>query len=203
MNPLAPAMNDRRHAMNAVLAANWWAVLLRGIAAILFGLAAFVLPGATILSLVLIFAAFSLVDGLFAIVAAIRGASAGARWGALLVHGILGVAIGVGAFIWPGITVLAFMLLMAAWALVSGVTMLMSAAKLHATHGRGWLIFGGIASLLFGVLLVISPLIGAFVLTWWIGAYALLFGIIAVMLAFRLKRHQGRHPTATPRSSVS
>ena len=202
MNPLAPSMNDRHEAMNAVLAANWWAMLLRGIAAILFGVLAFVLPGATILSLVLIFAAFSLVDGLFAVVAAIRGARAGERWGLLLAHGIVGVLIGVIAFAWPGITVVAFVLLVAAWALISGVTMLMSAFKLKASHGRGWLMFGGIASLIYGVLLVVSPMIGALVGIWWIGAYALVFGVIVVVFAFRLKRHHGQRPTATPRSGV-
>jgi uncharacterized membrane protein HdeD (DUF308 family) len=118
MNPLAPSMHDRHEAMNAILAQNWWAMALRGGLAVLFGILAFVLPGATILSLVLIFAAFSLVDGIFEIVAAIRGARAGERWGLLLLHGIAGLVIGIGAFVWPGITVLAFVLMIAAWALI-------------------------------------------------------------------------------------
>lgn len=196
MNPLAPSMQHRQEAMNAMLAGNWWAMAVRGALAILFGVLAFVLPGATILSLVLIFAAFSLVDGVFTVIAAIRGARAGERWGLLLASGVLGILIGIGAFVWPGITVLAFVLMIAAWALISGVTLLASAFHLKASHGRGWLVFGGIASVLYGILLVISPLIGALVLTWWIGAYALVFGVALVVLAFRLKRHAGDPPSA-------
>jgi uncharacterized membrane protein HdeD (DUF308 family) len=187
-------MHDHHEAMNAILAQNWWALALRGALAVLFGILAFVLPGATILSLVLIFAAFSLVDGIFGIIAAIRGARAGERWRLLLIHGIAGVVIGIAAFVWPGITTLAFVLLIAAWALVSGVTMLVSAFKLKTSHGRGWLILGGIASLLYGILLVISPLVGAIVLAWWLGAYAIVFGIVLLVLAFRLKRHAGHRP---------
>jgi uncharacterized membrane protein HdeD (DUF308 family) len=202
MNPLAPSMHDRHEAMNAILAQNWWAMALRGAFAVLFGILAFVLPGPTIVSLVLIFGAFSLVDGIFAIVAAIRGARAGERWGVLLVHGIASVAIGIIAFVWPGITALAFVLLIAAWALISGITMLIAGLKLKDTHGRGWLIFGGIASILFGILLAISPLIGALVLTWWIGAYAVVFGIVLLVLAFRLKRHSGHRPARSARSGI-
>jgi uncharacterized membrane protein HdeD (DUF308 family) len=192
MTPLTSSMHGRREAMNAVLASNWWAMALRGALALLFGILAFVLPGATILSLVLLFAAFSLVDGIFGIVLAIRGAGAGERWGLLLLNGILGVLVGIGAFVWPGITVLAFVLLVAAWALVSGATMLLSAFRLHTSHGRGWLAFGGIVSLLYGILLVISPMIGALVLAWWLGAYAVVLGITLLVLAFRLRRHRGR-----------
>jgi uncharacterized membrane protein HdeD (DUF308 family) len=202
MNPLAPSMHDRHEAMNAILAQNWWAMALRGGLAVLFGILAFVLPGATILSLVLIFAAFSLVDGIFEIVAALRGARAGERWGLLLLHGIVGLVIGIGAFVWPGITVLAFVLMIAAWALISGVTMLISAFKLKTTHGRGWLILGGVASLLYGILLVVSPLVGAIVLAWWLGAYALVFGVALLVLAFRLKRHAGHRPAGTARSGI-
>ncbi|WP_159716131.1 HdeD family acid-resistance protein [Geminicoccus harenae] len=202
MNPLAPSMQDRHEAMNAILAQNWWALALRGAMAVLFGILAFVLPGATILSLVLIFAAFSLVDGIFGIIAAIRGARAGVRWGLLLIHGIAGVVIGIAAFVWPGITVFAFVLLIAAWALISGVTMLVSAVKLKTSHGRGWLILGGIASLLYGILLAVSPMVGAIVLAWWLGAYAIVFGITLLVLAFRLKRHAGHRPAGTARSGI-
>ena len=195
-------MQDRHEAMNAILAQNWWALALRGALAVLFGILAFVLPGATIWSLVLIFAAFSLVDGIFEIVAAIRAARAGERWGLLLIHGIAGVVIGIVAFVWPGITVFAFVLLIAAWALISGVTMLVSAVKLKTSHGRGWLVLGGIASLLYGILLAVSPMVGAIVLAWWLGAYAIVFGITLLVLAFRLKRHAGHRPAGTARSGI-
>jgi uncharacterized membrane protein HdeD (DUF308 family) len=182
----------------AVLARNWWAVALRGVFAILFGIIAFVFPGATILSLLLLFAAYMLVDGVFAIVAAVRAARAGERWGLLVLEGIADIATGVIVFLWPGISLLAFVLLMAAWAIVSGVLMAAAAFRLPKDYGRWWLVIGGIASVIFGVLLAIAPLIGAVVLTWWLGAYALVFGVTLLVLAFRLRsRREEAPPGAT------
>src|SRR4051812_47733726 len=107
-------------AKNAVLADNWWALALRGVFAILFALIAFAMPGATMLGLVLVFAAYSFVDGIFNIVLAVRGARQHERWGLLLLNGVFGILVGIGAALWPGVTVLAFVLLVAAWAIVSG-----------------------------------------------------------------------------------
>jgi uncharacterized membrane protein HdeD (DUF308 family) len=174
-------------AMSGVLAENWWAVALRGVLAILFGLIAFVLPGATILSLILVFAAYMMVDGVFTIIAALRAAQRRNRWGLLVLEGIVSIAAGILAFLWPGITVLAFVLLVAAWALVTGVLELWSSWSLNREHGRWWLAFSGVASIIFGVLLLIAPLIGALVLTWWVGAYAFVAGIMLLVLAFRLR----------------
>ena len=189
-----PALLDAR---NAVLAGNWWAAALRGVLAILFGVAAFAMPAATMLALVLFFAAYSLLDGILSIILAVRGARKGERWGLLLFNGILGIAVGIGAMLMPGITVLAFVLMIAAWALVTGGLMLAAAFSLKVSHGRWWLVFASIISLLYGVLLFISPLIGALVLTWWIGAQALVFGIALIVLAFKLRQHRDEHlPTA-------
>jgi uncharacterized membrane protein HdeD (DUF308 family) len=188
-------------AKNAVLADNWWALALRGVFAILFALIAFAMPGATMLGLVLVFAAYSFVDGIFNIVLAVRGARQHERWGLLLLNGVFGILVGIGAALWPGVTVLAFVLLVAAWAIVSGGLMLGAAFSLRVSHGRWLLVFGGIVSLLYGVLLFASPLIGALVLTWWVGAHALVFGVTLIALAFRLRRHRGRHisgPAAFP-----
>src|SRR5829696_1871852 len=102
-------------AMSALLAQNWWAVALRGVFAILFGLIALAVPGATILSLVLFFSAYMLVDGVFGIVAAVRAARQGERWGLLILEGLANIAVGVIAFVWPGLTAIAFVLLLAAW----------------------------------------------------------------------------------------
>jgi uncharacterized membrane protein HdeD (DUF308 family) len=176
--------------MSGVLAQNWWAVALRGVLAILFGILAFVFTGATMLSLVLLFSAYMLVDGIFAIVAAVRAARAGERWGLLVLEGIVNIATGALAFLWPGLTVLAFVLLVAAWAIVSGGLMLGAAFRLKADHGRWWLALGGLVSLAYGVLLVLTPLIGAIVLTWWLGAYALVFGGTLLVLAYRLRAHR-------------
>jgi uncharacterized membrane protein HdeD (DUF308 family) len=176
--------------MCALLAQNWWAVALRGVFAVLFGLIALLVPGATILSLVLFFSAYMLVDGVFGIVAAVRAASHGQRWGLLILEGIANIAVGAIAFLMPGLTVVAFVLLLAAWSLVSGGLMLGAAVRLTREHGRWWLALGGVVSVVFGILLAIAPIIGAVVLTWWLGAYALMFGIALLVLAFKLRAHK-------------
>jgi uncharacterized membrane protein HdeD (DUF308 family) len=191
---------DFLNGRNAVLADNWWAVALRGVIAILFGIAAFGVPGATMLALVLLFGAYSLVDGIFSIVLAVRGARRQERWGLLLLNGLFGIALGIAAAVWPGITLLAFILILAAWAVVSGILMLGAAIGLKISHGRWWLVLAGAVSLAYGVLLFMSPLVGALVLTWWVGAYALVFGVILLILAYRLRRHRGQrlHGGAMP-----
>lgn len=187
----------RCEAMSAALAQNWWATALRGIFGIIFGLIALFLPGVTMLSLVLVFAAYMLVDGVFAIVSAVRAIRKSERWGLLAFQGALSIFTGVAAAIWPAITVLAFVILVAAWALVSGLLMTAAGFQLNLDYGRWWLVFGGLASLLLGVALLVAPLIGAVVLTWWIGAYALVFGIALLVLAFRLRAQKAVSP-ATP-----
>ena len=178
---------SKTDAMNDMLANNWWAVALRGVFAILFGIAAFAMPIATMLSLVVVFAAFSLVDGVLGIFVAVRGARKRERWVWLLLSGILSIVTGAVALLWPGITVLAFVFLVAAWALVSGTFMLISAFRLKLDHGRVWLVLGGLANILFGILLAISPFIGALVLTFWTGAHALVLGGTLLVLAYRLR----------------
>jgi uncharacterized membrane protein HdeD (DUF308 family) len=189
---------DRTHAMSQLLAQNWWALALRGAFAIIFALIAFFSPGATLLSLVWVFAAYMLVDGVFGIVSGIRAASNNQRWGLLILEGILNILVGVIAFLMPGLTVLFFVTLMAVWSLITGVLMIVAAFKLNPTYGRGWLIFSGIVSVLFGVALLLAPLVGAVVLTWWLGAYALIFGISLLVLAFKLKGHKDETGTAAP-----
>jgi uncharacterized membrane protein HdeD (DUF308 family) len=155
------------------------------------------------LALVLLFAAYMLVDGVFAIVSAIRAARRNEQWGWLILEGLADLGAGAVAILWPGITVLAFILLVAAWALVSGSFLLIAAFRLNVDHGRWWLVLGGAASILYGVLLIVAPLIGALVLTWWFGAYALVFGITLLVLAFRLKaRHDETSHPASARSAA-
>jgi len=189
---------DRTQAMSALLAQNWWAVALRGVFAIIFALIAFFWPDATLLSFVLFFSAYMLVDGIFGIVAAVRAASNNQRWGLLVLEGIVDILAGVVAFIWPGLTLLFFITLLAVWSLITGILMIVAAFKLNPAYGRGWLIFSGIVSVLFGVALLIAPLVGAVVLTWWLGAYALVFGVALLVLAFKLKgRRDGDHVSTT------
>ncbi len=155
----------RLDAMSAVLARNWWLVALRGLLAILFGVIAFVAPGAFVLSLVLFFAAYMLVDGIFGIVAAVRAAQRHDRWGFLLLEGLLDIVVGVAAFLVPAAAVWAFVLLVAAWALVSGGLMIAAAFRLHLHYGRWWLGLGGVVSVLFGIALLINPGMSALVLS--------------------------------------
>ena len=195
MTSIPSTDSPKTDAMNDMLANNWWAVALRGVVAILFGIAAFAMPFVTMLSLVVVFAAFSFVDGVFGIIMSVRGARKGERWIWLLLSGILGIVASAVAVLWPGITVLAFVILVAAWALVSGTFMLISAFRLKIDHGRVWLVIGGIASIVFGILLVISPFIGALVLTFWTGAHALVLGATLLVLAYKLRSHRTGQPS--------
>jgi uncharacterized membrane protein HdeD (DUF308 family) len=183
----------RLDAMSAVLARNWWLVALRGLLAVLFGLAAFVAPAAIVLALVVVFAAYMLVDGAFTVAAAIRAASRHERWGWLLLEGLVDLAVGAAAFLLPGGAVLAFVWLVAAWALITGGLMIAAAFRLHVHYGRWWLGLGGAVSVLFGLALLVNPGMSALVLTYWAGGYALVFGVLLLVLAFRLR---SRHATA-------
>jgi uncharacterized membrane protein HdeD (DUF308 family) len=177
----------RNELMIVALAENWWAIAIRGVLGILFGLVALFLPGATMLSLVLLFAAYAFADGIFGIVSAVRAAREGQRWGLLVLEGLVNIATAAIAVLWPGITVITFVLLIAVWAILSGALMLGAAFRLGSGDGRWWLVLGGLVSLIYGVLLVVAPMIGAVVLTWWLGAYALVFGVALIVLAFKLK----------------
>jgi uncharacterized membrane protein HdeD (DUF308 family) len=177
-----------REARSRLLARNWWAVALRGLVALVFGAAALLLPGVTIASLVLLFALYMLLDGVLAIASAIRAARRHERWHSFILEGVADLIAGAIALVAPAITVLAFMWLSGAWAVVSGALMLAAAMRLHATHGRWIVALAGAVSVLWGVLLLMQPVVGAVVLTWWLGAYALIFGIALLGAAWRLRR---------------
>ena len=179
------------------LVQNWWLFTLRGVLGIIFGILALIFPGPTILSLVLLFSAYMLVDGIFGIISAVRAIRRKEdRWGLLMLEGLLNIAVGIAAFLWPGLTVVAFVWLVAAWAIVTGGLMTAAGFRLNIDHGRWWLVLSGLLSLAYGVLLVITPLIGAIVLTWWLGAYALVFGVALVVFSFKLRTRQ--HELGSP-----
>ncbi|WP_247886410.1 HdeD family acid-resistance protein [Azospirillum brasilense] len=187
--------------MNAMLARNWWVMALRGVCAVLFGLIALLLPGVTIASLVLLFAAYMLVDGVFAIVAGVRAATRRERWWPFILEGVIDLAAGVVAVVAPIATILAFVWLSGAWAVVSGVMMIAAAIRLRTSHGKWWLGFGGLASIVWGILLFVAPAEGAVVMTWWLGAYALVFGGVLIVLAFRLRGHRNEPREAVPQGA--
>jgi uncharacterized membrane protein HdeD (DUF308 family) len=181
--------------MLAALARNWWAVLIRGIAAVLFGLLAFFWPGATGFALVILFGAYAFVDGVFALLAAIRGAESHERWFALLIEGIIGLIIAAITFLNPGITAIALYFLIATWAVLTGILEIVAAVQLRKMIENEWLlIVGGVLSIVFGALLVIYPLIGIFTVIYLIGAYALVFGVMLIGLSLRLRGLHRRVP---------
>lgn len=176
-----------------VLARNWWAIAIRGIAAILFGLCAFWVPGAALWALIILFGAYCLVDGVFAIVAAVRAAQAHERWAQLLFAGIFGVIIAGITLFEPGFTALALVFVIAAWAVVTGVFELIAAFELRRhLPGEVWWLLAGLCSILFGLFLFWHPGAGALAVLWLIGAYAIAFGVFLLGLALRLRRHLRR-----------
>jgi len=175
------------------LARNWWALALRGAAAIIFGVIALFWPPAAIAALVAVFGAYALVDGIFNLVAAVRAGRSGQRWGALLFEGIVSLLVGVLTLFFPGVTALALVLYVAAWSLVTGVAEVVAAIKLRQQIQGEWLLaLSGILSIAFGILLFISPLVGAIAIAIWIGAYAVVFGALLVGLSLRLRSWASR-----------
>lgn len=172
------------------LARYWWLILLRGIAAIIFGVLAFIWPGITLVTLVLFWGAFVLIDGVLALAHAIMGGNMGSRWWLALI-GVLGVIVGLLTFLMPGVTALVLLVFIATWAIVLGVFQIIGAIRLRKEIDNEWtLILGGALSVLFGVVMLIAPGAGAVALIWVIGAYAIVFGVLLVMAAFKLKKHQ-------------
>jgi uncharacterized membrane protein HdeD (DUF308 family) len=169
------------------LARNWWLVLLRGIAGIVFGIITFFAPGISFAALVLLFGAYAFVDGVLAIMAAIGRRARSRRWWVLLLEGLAGLAAGVITLFWPGITAIALLALIAAWALVTGGLEIAAAIRLRKVINNEWLLaLAGVASVGFGILLVLFPGPAALALILWIGAYALVSGVLWVALALRL-----------------
>jgi uncharacterized membrane protein HdeD (DUF308 family) len=188
--------------MHIALARNWWSLIIRGIAAILLGVVTFAWPGITLAALVLLYGAYALVDGVMAIIGAVRAVQSHERWGALLIEGIAGIVAAAITVAWPGITALALVFVIAAWAIVTGVFELVAAVRLRKYVTGEWLLaMGGIASIAFGVLIIIAPLAGALVIALWVGAYTLVFGVLMIALGFRL-RSWGKTPHAGPSVAI-
>jgi uncharacterized membrane protein HdeD (DUF308 family) len=176
------------HAALPAETGHWWALALRGVIAILFGLAALLRPDIALEALILLFGAYALVDGVFAIVGVFGGTRGGTpRW-LLLLEGVVSILAGIIAFIFPGLTAIALLYLVAAWAVVTGLAEIATAIRLRQEIRGEWaLILGGILSVLFGLLLAVLPGVGILSLIWLIGAYAVAFGVLLLVTAFRVR----------------
>jgi uncharacterized membrane protein HdeD (DUF308 family) len=185
--------------MLAQMANNWVWVALRGVVAILFGIVAFVLPGLTFLVLVIWFGAYAFVDGIFTVIAGFMNRAKNDRWWVMLLEGILGIVVGILTFFQPGITGAALVFVIAAWAIITGVLEIIAAIRLRQEiQGEFWLALTGVLSVLAGIGMFLFPDTGAVALVWIIGAYALLFGIMLLALAFRLRGMKDRMGGGTP-----
>jgi len=183
----------------ANLTRNWWVFVLRGIAALLFGVFAFMRPGMTLEFLVYLFGFWALLDGVFALIGSIGAAEAHEPWWPLVLTGLLGIAAGIVTLRWPQITAVALYLIIAYWSIFQGILATVAAIRLRdLIPGEGWFIAGGLASIAFGVLLVMYPASGLLAVIWLIGLYAVIFGIAVLMFGFRLKGLAGEVQAAKP-----
>lgn len=178
-------------------ARNWGVVALRGVLAIVFGLFAIFWPGIALQSLILLFAIYALMDGVAAFISCTRAASHHERWFVLAFESVATIIAGVVALLLPGVTLLVFVFLLAIWALVTGTIMVAAAWQLHRAHGRLLLAFSGVLSLCWGGLLVAMPAVGAVVLAFWLGIYALLFGVSMLALSATLRRIASLPPSSS------
>ena len=183
----------KEHMMNEVplnfLERNWWLPLVRGIAAVLFGIGAFAWPGLTVAVLVMLFGAYALVDGVVGVVDSIRYRDRIANWGLWLLEGVLGIVVGALTLLMPGVTAFVLLMFIAGWAIIGGVLRIVAAIQLRKQIEGEWLlVLSGVLSIMFGGLLVLLPSAGILSLAWLIGFWAVLFGAVLIALAFRLRR---------------
>jgi uncharacterized membrane protein HdeD (DUF308 family) len=189
VNPAYPPGTVLMRPMLDPLARNWWLILLRGIVAVLFGLLTFAWPGLTLFTLVIFYGVFALIDGIFALIAAVTSGAPAPRWWLALV-GLLGIGAGVVTLMWPDVTGLALLYLIAAWAIVSGIFQIVGAIRLREEIEDEWmLIASGVLSVLFGGIILAVPGAGALGVAFGIGAFAVMYGVLLIGFALRLKKH--------------
>ena len=168
----------------------WLLVLLRGLAAIVFGILAWAWPGVTLITLVLFWGAYALVDGVAALVGGWQTKDSGKPMWQIVLVGIVGIAAGIFTFVQPGVTAVALLILIAAWAIVNGVFEIAAAIRLRKEIDNEWLlILSGVLSIAFGIFMIVNPGAGAMAVLWLIGVFAIAYGALLVMLSFKLKKH--------------
>lgn len=174
--------------MSNLLAKNWKLLALRGLAGVIFGVLAFMWPGITLLALVYLFGAYALVNGVLALMTAYRAPKGYPRFGILIFQGVFSVVAGVGAFLVPGITAISLLILIASWAIVTGVIEVVAAIRLRKEIRREWLlVLAGLATIGLGVVLLVQPAVGALAMVLYIGSFSIAFGILLMVLAFRMR----------------
>ena len=172
-----------------ILTQKWWTVVLRGVLAIVFGIVALVSPGVTLVSLALVFGEYAFIDGVFAIVGAFGHRGREAVW--YVLDGILGIAVGVATFFFPGITVQALVFLIGLWAILTGIFEVVAGFEMPIS--RDWLLaLAGVLSIVFGVLVFANPITGAVAVMWLLGSYAVVFGITLLVFGLRLRGVRGK-----------
>ena len=177
---------------------NWWLLALRGLIAVVFGVLAFMWPNATLLTLVLLFGAFALVNGILSLILAAKTPKGYPKVSSLILGGLLGILAGLVTFVMPGITALGLLILIAAWAIVTGIMEFVAAIRLRKIINNEWLLMlAGIASVVFGIILLLQPAAGALALIWLIAAWAVVFGILLIIVAFRMRNWKGFIAIAT------
>jgi uncharacterized membrane protein HdeD (DUF308 family) len=178
-----------------LLTRHWWVLALRGLAGVIFGVLTFLWPGMTLFVLVVLFGAYALVNGIFSFMLAAKAPKGYPNFGSLILAGIFGVLAGLITLFWPGITAFSLLIVIAAWAIVNGIMEIYYAIKLRREIKGEWLLaLAGILSVIFGVLLLLNPFVGAVVLVLWIGSFAVVFGILLMILAFKMKRLGATEP---------
>jgi len=190
--------------MKVLLAENWWSLVIRGLIGVMVGILTFFWPAITLQALVLLFGAYALLDGVFSLIGAWYASRAHERWGVLILEGIAGIVAAAVTVLFPAITALALVLVVAAWAIVTGVLEIVAAVKLRRHIEGEWLLaLAGVASIVFGVLVTIAPIAGALVIALWVGAYALVTGVLMIVLGFRLRSWAKGHRETGPHGAES
>lgn len=177
--------------------ANWWALGLRSAAAIVLGIIALTWPGATLRAIVTMFGIFAIIDGVFEMAAAMGGLKADERWFPMLIKGLCGVVAGGFALVWPGIGALGLVYLIAAWGLATGILEIVAGVRLRRVMDHEWmLIAAGVLSIVLAIGIAAYPGTGMVLLVWWLGAYALAYGVISLVVTVHVKQWFDDHPGA-------
>jgi uncharacterized membrane protein HdeD (DUF308 family) len=171
------------------LSQYWWLVVLRGVLAILFGILAFIWPEITLLTLIIMFGVYAVVDGLIAVGTGLARTKDSPRWWTFLLEGLISIAAGLVALIWPGLATFVLLYVIAAWAVFTGVLEIVAAVRLRHEITNEWVLaLGGVISVALGLLLFFQPAAGTLAIIWIIAAYAVIFGILLIMLGLRLRK---------------